>query len=62
MKEKGSGTIYIEPGSPCGNFYIESFNDKFWDECLNREIFLNERRRKNWWRKCGQGILNCRLR
>lgn len=33
------GTIYIEPGSPWENPYIESFNSKFRDECLNREMF-----------------------
>lgn len=33
------GTIYIEPGSPWENPYIESFNGKFRDECLNREVF-----------------------
>ena len=39
LKEKGSGTIYIEPGSPWENGYIESFNGKLRDELLNREIF-----------------------
>jgi len=32
-------TLYIEPGSPWENGYIESFNGKFRDELLNREIF-----------------------
>ena len=32
-------TIYITPGSPWENAYIESFHDKLRDECLNREIF-----------------------
>ncbi|MES2310413.1 MAG: IS3 family transposase [Verrucomicrobiota bacterium] len=32
-------TIYIQPGSPWENGHIESFHDKFRDECLNREIF-----------------------
>ncbi len=31
--------IYIQPGSPWENGHIESFHDKFRDECLNREIF-----------------------
>lgn len=34
-------TIYITPGSPWENPYIESFNGKFRDECLNRELFLS---------------------
>jgi transposase InsO family protein len=32
-------TLYIEPGSPWENGYIESYNSKFRDELLNREIF-----------------------
>jgi transposase InsO family protein len=32
-------TLFIEPGSPWENGYIESFNGKFRDELLNREIF-----------------------
>ena len=32
-------TLYIEPGSPWENGYIESFNGKFRDEFLNGEIF-----------------------
>jgi len=41
IAEKGSKTLYIKPGSPWQNAYIESFNDKFRDECLNMEIFKN---------------------
>ena len=32
-------TLTIEPGSPWENGYVESFNGKFRDECLNRERF-----------------------
>ena len=32
-------TLYIEPGSPWENGYIESFNGKLRDELLNRETF-----------------------
>ena len=35
----GVGTLYIEPGSPWENGYIESFNGKLRDELLNLEIF-----------------------
>jgi transposase InsO family protein len=35
----GVKTLYIEPGSPWENGYIESFNGKLRDELLNREIF-----------------------
>lgn len=35
----GVRTLYIEPGSPWENAYSESFNSRFEDELLNREIF-----------------------
>jgi putative transposase len=35
----GTGTIYIEPGSPWENPYIESFNGRSRDELLNVEEF-----------------------
>ena len=35
----GVGTLFIEPGSPWENGYVESFNGKLRDELLNREIF-----------------------
>jgi len=34
-------TIYIDPGSPWQNGYIESFHSRFRDECLSRELLLN---------------------
>ena len=41
MAGSGIGTMYIQPGSPWENPYIESFNGKFRDECLNREMFMS---------------------
>jgi putative transposase len=35
----GVKTLFIEPGSPWENGYVESFNGKLRDELLNREIF-----------------------
>ena len=35
----GVRTLFIEPGSPWENGYIESFNGKLRDELLNGEIF-----------------------
>jgi transposase InsO family protein len=35
----GVKTLYIEPGSPWENGYVESFNGKLRDEVLNREVF-----------------------
>ena len=43
LSENGCETIYIEPGSPWQNAYIESFNGKFRDECLNMNLFENGR-------------------
>jgi transposase InsO family protein len=37
----GVGTLYIEPGSPWENGYVESFNGKLRDELLDGEIFLD---------------------
>ena len=34
------GPLFIEPGSPWENGYIESFNGKMRDELLDREIFF----------------------
>jgi putative transposase len=35
----GVGTLFIEPGSPWENGYVESFNGKLSDELLGREVF-----------------------
>ncbi|MEM0965313.1 MAG: IS3 family transposase [Verrucomicrobiota bacterium] len=34
--------IFIEPGSPWQNPYVESFHSRFRNDCLNREWFINE--------------------
>ena len=39
LNRLGVQTLFIEPGSPWENGYIESFNGKMRDELLNREIF-----------------------
>jgi putative transposase len=39
LERLGVKTLFIERGSPWENDYIESFNDRLRDECLNREIF-----------------------
>ena len=41
LKDVGSKTLFIEPGSPWENGYIESFNGKLRDELLNGEIFYS---------------------
>lgn len=39
LQRLGVKTLFIEPGSPWENGYIESFNGKMRDELLNGEIF-----------------------
>jgi len=39
LNRLGVKTLFIEPGSPWENGYVESFNGKLRDELLNREIF-----------------------
>ncbi len=43
LEKSGCQTIFITPGSPWENGYVESFIDKLRDECLNRELFRNGR-------------------
>jgi putative transposase len=45
---------FIRPGRPMENGYIESFNGKLRDECLNAELFLDlvdARRKLDAWRR-----------
>jgi putative transposase len=49
----GTGTLYIEPGSPWENEWCESFDGKLRDECLNGEIFYSMKESQvviEWWR------------
>jgi transposase InsO family protein len=39
LERLGVKTLYIEPGSPWENGYVESFNGKLRDELLAREVF-----------------------
>jgi putative transposase len=50
----GVKTLFIEPGSPWENGYVESFNGKMRDELLDREIFTTLEEAKaliNQWRR-----------
>src|SRR5690606_29058367 len=54
LGEVGVKTLYIEPGSPWENGYVESFNGKLRDELLNGEIFSTLKEAKvliERWRK-----------
>ena len=55
LEEQGCSTIFIKPGSPWENAYVESFNSRLRAECLNREIFRNKKEAQeiveNWRRE-----------
>jgi transposase InsO family protein len=54
LERLGIKTLFIEPGSPWENGYIESFNGKLRDELLNREVFATLTEAKvliEQWRK-----------
>jgi putative transposase len=54
LSRVGVKTLFIEPGSPWENGYIESFNGKLRDELLNREVFYTLQEAKvliEQWRK-----------
>lgn len=42
LQAQAVGPSFIPPGRPWQNGYIESFHDKFRDECLNREWFRSQ--------------------
>lgn len=46
LEQVGVKTLFIEPGSPWENGYVESFNGKLRDELLNGEIFYTLREAK----------------
>ena len=46
LQRVGVKTLFIEPGSPWENGYVESFNGKLRDELLNGEIFYTLREAK----------------
>jgi putative transposase len=52
-EQRGVPLTYIQPGKPVQNSYIESFNGRFRDECLNANWFENltdARRKIEAWR------------
>lgn len=46
LRDNDIGPAYIKPGSPWQNGFVESFNGKLRDECLNREWFTTRRETK----------------
>lgn len=51
--KKGIEIEFIAPGKPVQNCYIESFNSRFRDACLNEHVFLKlkdaQDKIKAWW-------------
>lgn len=41
LRDRQIGPAFIAPGKPWQNGFVESFNGKLRDECLNREWFLS---------------------
>ena len=68
LKAIGVRTLYIEPGSPWPNGYVESVKGKLRDESLNREVFetlreaqvLIERWRREYNQRRPHGALGYR--
>ena len=44
LKDRHCHTLYIKPGSPWENPFIESFNGTLRNDCLNRWIFTQDTR------------------
>ena len=58
-KARGVNLHFIDPGKPVQNAFIESFNGKFRNECLNTQWFLSleeARRQIEAWRQEYNGI------
>jgi transposase InsO family protein len=54
LAKVGVQTLFIEPGSPWENGFVESFNGKLRDELLNGEIFYTLKEAQvliEWWRE-----------
>jgi putative transposase len=52
--ERGIKLDFIQPGKPVQNAFVESFNARFRDECLNEHWFLSlsdARQRIEAWRE-----------
>jgi putative transposase len=46
LRDQNVGAAFITPGSPRQDGYVESFQRKLRDECLNREWFRDAREAK----------------
>jgi putative transposase len=53
-EERGVRLEFIQPGKPVQNAYVESFNGRLRDECLNANWFTSladARQKIEWWRR-----------
>jgi transposase InsO family protein len=57
LNRLGVKTLFIEPGSPWENGYIESCNGKLRDELLNRETFYTLIEAKVLIRQCARSTI-----
>jgi len=58
LEEKGVTPVFIEPGSPWENGFVESFHGKLRDECLNEELFWSRAEAQvvlDWYRDVYNG-------
>ncbi len=60
VRSKEIELIHIQPGRPMQNGYIESFNGRLRDECLNASWFCESGRRQSEDRKLAQQVITDR--
>jgi putative transposase len=53
LAASGVGTLYIEPGSPWQNAYVETFNGKLEDDCWRARCSSRWPRRRSWLTSTG---------
>ena len=54
--ERGLKIDYIRPGKPVDNAFVESFNARFRDECLNESWFLSLQEAREGDRDLARGL------
>jgi transposase InsO family protein len=47
LRDQNVGPVFIAPGSPWQNGYVQSFNGKLRDECLNPRMVPRHQRRSS---------------
>ena len=58
-QDRGVGWHYIAPGKPQQNAFVESFNGKLRDECLNETLFTSVRQARACWRPGSRTTTKC---